>query len=108
MDDRRKNPRFKVGVEAQVTHGSHRFRGLLKDICRDAALVEVDQDIEMGSELALVLELPGTGGPLSVVGKVVRLAALERGRDVAVLFTDLTPAAETRIDFFVALQTQES
>ena len=107
MEERRKSPRFKVRVEAQVAHGAERFRGLLKDICRDAALVEVDRDIPVGSELALALELPGTGGPLHVVGTVVRLCAGEHGQDVAILFTDVTPGAETRIDFFVALQTEE-
>ena len=80
MDDRRKNPRFKVRVEAQVTHGAQRFRGLLKDICRDAALVEVDHRLEMGSELALALELPGTGGTAAwSSGKVVRLGPLGAG-----------------------------
>ena len=108
MEERRKSPRFKVRVEAQVTHGARGFRGVLKDICRDAALVEVEGDIPVGGELALSLELPGASGPLQIVGTVVRLAEGEQGQNVAVLFTDLTPGAETRIDFFVALQTQES
>lgn len=108
MDNRRKNPRFKVSVEAQVTLGEQRFRGMLKDICRDAVLVEVQTEVAMGSALSLALELPGTGGPLLVTGKVVRLASVEQGQDVAVLFADLTPAAETRIEFFLALQSQES
>ena len=108
MEERRKNRRFKVRVAAQVSHGAQRFRGLLKDICRDAALVEVDGDIPVGSELALALELPGTGEPLQIVGTVVRLVAGEHGQDIAVLFADLTPGAETRIDFFVELQTPDS
>jgi hypothetical protein len=108
VEERRKSPRFKVRVEARVTLGPERFPGLLKDVCRDAVLVEVDRSIPVGSELALALELPGTGGPLEVVGTVVRLAPGERGgHDVAILFNDLTPAAATRIDFFVALQAQE-
>jgi hypothetical protein len=107
VDERRKNPRFAVNVEALVSHGAERFRGLLKDICRDAVLVEVQAEVAMGSELAVALELPGTGGPLLVTGKVVRLARTEHGLDVAVLFADLTPAAETRIEFFIALQSTE-
>ena len=107
MEERRKSPRFKVRVEAQVAQGAERFRGLLKDVCRDAALVEVDGDIQVGSELGLALELPGAGGPLRVVGTVVRLATGEHGQEVAILFTDRTPGAETRIDVFVALQTRE-
>ena len=108
MEERRKSPRFKVRVEAQLALGAERFRGLLKDLCRDAALVEVDRDVPVGSELALVLELPGAGGPLQVVGSVVRQAQApgEHGQDIAILFTDLTPTAETRIEFFVAPSTQ--
>jgi hypothetical protein len=40
------------------------------------------------------------------VGKVVRLSPGPGGNhDMAVLFTDLSPAAETRIDYFIAQQT---
>lgn len=110
MEERRRSPRFKVRVEAQLALGAERFKGLLKDICRDAALLEVDRDVPVGSELAVVLELPGSEGPLQVVGTVVRQVQVpgEQSQDVAVLFADMTPAAETRIDFFVALQTQPS
>jgi Tfp pilus assembly protein PilZ len=106
-DDRRKSPRFRVGVPALIFLGTERFMGQLKDICRDAALVETQRNLSLGTELALALALPGTGGPLQVAGKVVRVAPGEdSGQDVAVLFTNVTPHAETRIDFFVALQTQ--
>jgi PilZ domain len=109
MDERRKSQRFQVRVEARVSLGPERFTGLLKDVCRDAVLVEVDRSIPMGSELAMALELPGAGGPLQIVGRVVRQASDGRGgHDVAVLFTDLTPATETRIDFFLALQAQRA
>jgi hypothetical protein len=102
--ERRKNPRYPVNVEAQVSMGMERLTGTVKDICRDAILVEVKREIPLGTELALALALPGTGGPLHVVGKVVRVAAVPGGQDVAVLFTDLMPAYAQRIDFFIALQ----
>ena len=65
------------------------------------------RSIAAGGELGLALELPGAGGALRIVGTVVRLATGEHGQEVAILFTDRTPGAETRIDVFVALQTQE-
>ena len=44
-----------------------------------------------------------------MVGQVVRTAPGEDGGlDAAILFTDLTPAAETRIDFFIAEQAQDA
>ena len=109
MEERRKNPRFKVGVEVDIALGSERFAGRLKDICRDACLLEVDTQLPLGAEVALTLKLPGTGGPLRVVGSVVREARSEgEAHDIAVLFADRNPATETRIDFFIALQSQEA
>jgi hypothetical protein len=49
------------------------------------------------------MALPGTGGPLEVGGKVIRVAPGDGdAHRLAILFTNLTPAAETRIDFFIA------
>lgn len=105
--ERRRNPRFPVRVPVQLTVGSEVHPAILKDLCRDAGLVEIRHALEMGSEVSLLLKLPGTGGPLQVGGQVVRVApGTEAGTlDVAVLFANLTPAAETRIEFFITLQT---
>jgi hypothetical protein len=104
--DRRRYPRFKVNVPVQIACGSERLSGLLMDLCRDAALIESATPIAVGTEVILAAELPGTGGPVQAVGKVVRLSPGPGGNhDMAVLFTDLSPAAETRIDYFIALQT---
>lgn len=103
--ERRKQPRFKVSVPVQLSSGEHVFRGVLKDLCRDAALVGIKDGLDMGSAVSLILQLPGTGGPLQIGGKVVRVAAGEPGTlDVAILFDHVTASAETRIDFFIALQ----
>jgi hypothetical protein len=49
------------------------------------------------------MALPGTGGPLEVGGRVIRVAPGEGdAQRLAILFTSVTPAAETRIDFFIA------
>ena len=103
--DRRRQPRFKVSVPVQLSSGEHVFRGVLKDLCRDAALVAIKDGLDMGRAVSLILQLPGHGGPLQIGGKVVRVAAGEPGMlDVAILFDHVTSAAETRIDFFIALQ----
>ena len=41
-EERRKNPRFVVHVPVRLMAGSLTTQGQLKDICRDAALVEVE------------------------------------------------------------------
>lgn len=109
MEERRKHPRFKVRVDARLALGAERFPGRLRDICRDAALLEVDRTVEVGSEVAVELDLPGAGGSLQAVGRVVREAEGQDGsRVIAILFSDLTPTAGTRIDFFLVLHAQES
>jgi hypothetical protein len=103
--ERRRSPRFSVSVPVRLTFGSDTSTGTLKDLCRDAALVESEHAAPLGSEVTLALALPGTGGPLQVGGRVVRLTPGEEGgHDLAVLFTEVSNAAEARIDFFITLQ----
>jgi hypothetical protein len=104
--DRRKSQRFPVRAPVQLTAGGEAHPAILKDLCRDAALVEIRHPLQLGIEVSLLLKLPGTGGPLQVGGHVVRVApGPEPGTlEMAVLFADLTAAAETRIDFVIALQ----
>jgi PilZ domain len=106
-DDRRKNPRFPVDVPVRLTGEGGVQSARLKDICRDAALVEGDQVWPLDAEVAIAMELPGTGGPLEVTGQVIRIVPGER-KGMAILFTRVSPAAGMRIDFFVALQTDLS
>lgn len=104
-DERRKSPRYAVDVAARLTIGGAQHTGRLRDLCRDAALVEADRAWPLETEVTVAMELPGTGGPLEVSGRVIRLAPGEGGvTGLAILFTNVSPAAATRIDFFVALQ----
>ena len=104
-DDRRRNPRFTVKVPARISHGNESFPGLLKDLCKDAALVEGQKALPLETEVALTLSLPGTGGPLQAAGQIVRVSPGDHGgHDMAILFRDLSQAAETRIEFFIAIQ----
>ncbi len=106
--DRRKSQRFPVRAPVQLTAGGEVHPAILKDLCKDAALVELRRPLPLGSEVSLLLKLPGTGGPLQVGGHVVRVApGPEPGTlEMAVLFADVTAASETRIDFFIALQAR--
>ena len=94
--DRRRQPRFSVRVPVQLTSGNEVHPAILKDLCRDAGLVEIRHGLELGSEVSLLLKLPGTGGPLQVGGHVVRVApGAEAGTvEAAVLFANVTAAAK--------------
>jgi PilZ domain len=92
-----------VEVPVRLTAEGSAFPGHLKDLCRDAVLVETHQAFPVDARVAVAMALPGTGGPLEVEGRVIRVAPGDGdAHRLAILFTDVTPAAETRIDFFIA------
>jgi hypothetical protein len=100
--DRRKNPRRAVDLPVRCRAEGRSFPGRLKDICRDAALIEAHEACPLGTPVSLTLNLPGAGA-VEVAGRVIRLAAGEGdARGIAVLFTEATPAAATRIDLFLS------
>jgi hypothetical protein len=101
-EERRKNPRVAVDVPVRLTMGRDSIPGRLRDVCRDAALVEVHHDCPLGSEVSLMFELAEEDGPMQVTGQVIRLAPGDGdARAVAVLFRDLHPSAEGRIEMFL-------
>jgi hypothetical protein len=104
-EERRRSPRVAVDVPVRLTVGQESVPGRLRDICRDAALVEVHRDCALGTTVSLMFGLDDDAGPLQVSGEVIRLAPGDGdARAVAVLFRDLPPAAEGRIEMFLARQ----
>jgi hypothetical protein len=100
--ERRKNPRKPADVPVRCQAEGRTFPGRLRDICRDAALVDVHQPVPLETRVVLTLDLPGVG-MVEVAGRVIRLAEGEGdARGIAVVFTDATPTAATRIDLFLA------
>ena len=104
--ERRRSTRVPVDVPVRLTVGGESVPGQMRDICRDAALVEVHRSVDIGSEVTLVFELPDDeGGPLRVAGRVIRIAPGDGdARGVAVLFRDVQPAVEGRISMFLQRQ----
>ncbi|HET9314847.1 MAG TPA: PilZ domain-containing protein [Vicinamibacteria bacterium] len=104
--ERRKNPRVVVtDVTARVTVGGETLPGKLQDICRDAALVEVERSFPLQTLMTIEAELPGVKGAIRASGHVIRLAPYDDGRhSVAVLFDDLPKEHQLRIDLFISEQ----
>ena len=104
--ERRRSPRVVVtDVAARVTVGSETLPGHLQDICRDAALVEIDRSFPLQTPMTIEVELPGVKGLIRASGHVIRLAPYEDGRQsVAVLFEDLAKEHQLRIDLFISEQ----
>jgi hypothetical protein len=104
--ERRKNPRVVVtDVSARVTIGAQTLSGHVQDICRDAILVDVERAIALDTPAVIEVELPGVEGMLRANGHVVRVAGFHDGRQsVAILFDDLQPEEQARVDRFIADQ----
>ena len=106
-EERRRNPRVVVDVPVRLSMGGESLPGRLRDICRDAALVEVHRDTALGTPVSLVFELPDVEGLVNVSGEVIRQGPGEGdARAVAVLFKSMQPAAEGRIARFLQLESQ--
>jgi hypothetical protein len=104
-DERRKSPRYAVDIPARLSSGGGAFPAQIKDICRDAVLLESHQGLALESVVGLAMALPGAVHPLNVLGRVIRVIRGEGdAHRLAVLFTDVNPAAATAIDFFLALR----
>lgn len=100
--ERRKSPRKPADLPVRCLADGRPFPGRLRDICRDAALVEVHESLPLDCRVVLTVDLPGAG-TVEVAGRVIRLAEAEGdARGVAILFTDATPSAATRIDLFLS------
>ena len=105
--ERRKSPRYAVNVPARMASVAGTSSGMVRDLCRDAALFETAQTIPVGTPVEMALEFPGVPSPLVIKGKVVREAQSRDGRRaVAVLFTEETPEFVTQLDFLIGMQEE--
>jgi hypothetical protein len=105
--ERRKHPRYPVDAPARITAGGVTRSGRLRDVCRDAAFVEIDP-FPLQTAVTLDFDLPDREAPVQLRGTIIRVGAGEYGTyGMAVLFTELTPEAVLHIDVFISQQEQE-
>ena len=103
-EERRRSPRHAVDVPVTIHVADQARKALLKDICRDAALIELDRWEVLGTAVVLEMELPGgSSEPLRVSGVVIRLAPGEQAsHGMAILFSEASAEVEAAIDAFIA------
>jgi hypothetical protein len=99
--DRRRNPRFRADAAVRVSSAGESIAGRLKDICRDAFLMEGERSFGRGTAVSVALHLPDGGEPLAFEGQVVRLGPSLEGV-MAVAFNGLGAEARSRLDAFLA------
>lgn len=100
--ERRRNPRYAVDAPARLIVEGVPLDGRVKDICRDAVLVEAERIWPLGTPVSVTLTLSSQGVPLEVRGSVIRISEEQEHPGMAILFTDLTPELATRIDVWIA------
>jgi hypothetical protein len=98
--ERRRNPRVPVDLPVRVAIEGRTIPGRLKDLCRDAALVEVHHRCDMGTAVKIGWET--RDGAVEVAGRVIRLALGEGdSQAVAILFGEIPSAAATQIELLI-------
>ena len=85
----------------RLTIGHEVRPGRLRDICRDAALVEVHRACALGEEVSLSSSCRGGRAHPGVGHRHPHCRGDGDARAVAVLFRDVQPAAEGRIEMFL-------
>jgi len=102
-EERRKSPRAIVDVPARVTVGDQTLSGQVRDICKDAVLVDLERSYPPGTQVTVETQLPNVAGVIRATGTVVRVAAgKDGGEAIAILFDDLPAETAFRIDLFVS------
>jgi hypothetical protein len=99
-EDRRKSPRFPADMAVSVSTSDETIEGRVKDICRDAFLMEGERSFRRDTAVSFVLRLPDAASPLAARGKVVRLGPTQQGV-MAVTFESLDAATIERLDAFL-------
>ena len=101
-EERRKHPRVRLDAPARLKVGDRLVEASVRDICRDAVLVEANHWFPLGTELQVRIDLPAPHPPIQSAGRVLRLSPGEQGsHDMALLFEGLSPADQLRIDYLV-------
>ncbi len=97
-EERRGHPRYRVDVPARLLVAAESLNVHVRDVCRDAALVDAPRELALDSEVYLGVEFHWTGGPLEIPGRVIRVVPGENGSyATAVLFRGVAPVVATQI-----------
>jgi hypothetical protein len=104
-EEQRRSPRAAVDAAGRLTIGDETINCRVRDICRDAALVETERSFPLQTEVTLETELPRVTGAIRATGRVVRHAGGHDGAQaMAILFDEISADVALQIDLFVSEQ----
>jgi hypothetical protein len=105
VEERRRSQRVVVDVPARLIVGEETLEARVRDICRDAVLVEAAKSYPLETEVRFETELPRVTGTIQASGRVIRLApGANDSHGMAILFDDLPAETAMRVDLFVSEQ----
>lgn len=101
--DRRRSARSPLTVRVDYGTVDELFSEFTRDINEGGLFIETDKPLELGTEVAMQFQLPGSRDPLQTVGRVVHVtpAALGHPGGMGIEFDELTPDDRIRIDEIV-------
>jgi len=94
--DRRRSPRYSVGLPVRVRAGADAGPGQLKSISRLGAMVESENHHAVGTSIHLLIELPDD--VVEVRGQVVRADAAGGVHSLGIMFAPLAQADLVKLD----------
>jgi hypothetical protein len=104
-EERRRSPRAAVDAPARLMIGAEKIEARVRDICRDAVLVETERSFPLQTEVAVETELPKVSGTIRAKGRVIRHSKGQDGAHaMAILFDEISAESTLRIDLFVSEQ----
>lgn len=93
-------------MAVSVSTAEETIEGRVKDICRDAFLMEAERSFVRNTAVTFVLHLPDKQPPLAGRGKVIRLGPTQEGV-MAVMFESPDAVTIARLDAFLGNLTPE-
>lgn len=94
--------RFPANFVTEVRYGGRVFEGQAIDISRGGVFVRCGQMPPVGTEISVVMRLPGAAGPVEVSGRVARVHMDAQGAGIGVEFESFAGRGEATLIAFIA------
>jgi len=102
-EERRRSERAGLTVRVDYSTIDELFSEFTRDINEGGLFIETEKPQEMGTEVSMLFNLPGTEEPVRTVGRVVRISNGEGGSTagMGIEFDELTAHDRTKINSII-------
>lgn len=101
--ERRRFDRAGLTVRVEYATVDELFSEFTRDINEGGLFIETEKPQEMGTEVSMLFNLPGSDEPVQTVGRVVRISTGETGEaaGMGIEFDELTDDDRTKINSII-------